>query len=59
MGTATVLIHPESSVTGKNLVEAGLREKYGELVLGIRRRGEPLMEFLDQPGADRRYAANC
>ena len=46
-GAATVLIHPESGLIGKSLVEAEFRSRYGVHILGMRRSKEPVDEFRD------------
>ncbi|TDJ21996.1 MAG: SLC13 family permease [Gammaproteobacteria bacterium] len=49
VGLATVLIHPESGITGRTVREAELRSRYGTLVLGVRHKGEVLGDFLNHP----------
>ena len=47
-GGAVILIHPESSLTGKSLRDIEFRNRYGLHVLGLRRSGEPLSDYADQ-----------
>jgi di/tricarboxylate transporter len=46
-GAAIVLIHPESGLIGKSLIEAEFRSRYGVHVLGMRRSKEPVQHFRD------------
>jgi di/tricarboxylate transporter len=46
-GGATVLIHPESGLIGKSLVDAEFRSHYNVHVLGLRRGKEPVEDFRD------------
>jgi di/tricarboxylate transporter len=46
-GGATVLIHPESNLIGKSLVEAEFRSRYNVHVLGMRRGKEPVEDYRD------------
>jgi di/tricarboxylate transporter len=45
LGSATVLIHPESRLVGKTLREIRFRSKFGMHVLGLRRAQEPVSGF--------------
>jgi di/tricarboxylate transporter len=52
-GMAVVLVHPESSLLGTSLREAGFRSSHALHVLGLRRRGEIVPGFADvalEPG---------
>lgn len=49
LGIAVVLVHPESSLTGRSLRESGFRTAHVLHVLGMRRRGEIVSDYLDQP----------
>lgn len=46
LGMAEIVILPSSRLTGRQLREASLRAKYSINVIGIRRRGEYIMENL-------------
>ena len=46
-GGAVVLIHPESRLIGKSLVEAEFRSRYNVHVLGMRREQEPVTDVRD------------
>jgi len=46
-GGAVVLIHPESRLIGKSLVEAEFRSRYNVHVLGMRREQEPVTDIRD------------
>ena len=48
-GVATVLVHPESQLIGTTLREAAFRTRYGIEILAIKRNGERLEQFLDEP----------
>lgn len=48
-GAATVMIHPESELIGKNLREICFRSRFGLHVLGMRRNGELVSEYSDVP----------
>ncbi len=49
MGMAEVTVPPESSLVGKNMVELGFRSQYGLNVVGLRRKGEAIVEdFLNE-----------
>jgi len=47
LGGASVLIHPESTLTGKSLREAEFRTHYGLHVVGLRRGQEAVADFED------------
>jgi len=47
IGGAAVLIHPESKLIGKSLIEAEFRSRYGVHVLGLRRTRKPVPNFRD------------
>ena len=47
IGGAAVLIHPESELIGKSLLEVGFRASYGLGVFGVRRDGEPVADYKD------------
>jgi di/tricarboxylate transporter len=47
IGGASVLVHPESALIGKTLIEAQVRSTYGFHVLGLRRGGEAVDDFTD------------
>ncbi len=44
---ATILIHPDSQLSGKSLRECEFRSSYGVHVLGIRRNFSPLKDYED------------
>jgi len=46
-GIAKVLIHPDSRLVGNTLRKIGLHTSYGVQVLGLRRKNETLLDFLD------------
>jgi di/tricarboxylate transporter len=48
-GAAVVLIHPESKLIGHSLRESEFRSRHGLHVMGIRRSGEVLEDFEDEP----------
>ena len=48
-GVAVVLVRPESSFVGRSVVDAGLRSRSGLHVLGLRRAGELMEEFREEP----------
>jgi di/tricarboxylate transporter len=47
IGTASVLMHPQSSMIGQTVRQSKLRGRYGVMVLGIKHRGELVERFLD------------
>jgi di/tricarboxylate transporter len=47
LGSAAVLIHPESELIGKSLQEVEFRASYGLGVFGVRRDGEPVADYKD------------
>ena len=47
MGAAEVLVHPDSSIIGSNVVETDFLNRYGLLAIGLRRRGTTISEFED------------
>ena len=49
VGLATVLIHPESGLVGSTIRNSTMRSTYGVHALGVRRKGEVIDEFLDEP----------
>lgn len=49
VGLATVLVHPESRLTGKTIVDAHFRSKYGLQVVAIRRNQVQVEDYLDEP----------
>jgi len=48
LGSAVVLVHPESSLVGISLREADLPTRYGVRVLGLRRSRELKPDFVDE-----------
>jgi len=49
LGLAVVLVHPESRLLGRALREAGFRTEHTLHVLGLRRKGARVEEFVDEP----------
>jgi di/tricarboxylate transporter len=49
LGLAVVLLHPESQLAGITLREAGFRSTHALHVLGVRRRGNIITPFVDEP----------
>jgi di/tricarboxylate transporter len=49
LGLAVVLVHPESRLVGRALRKVGFRSARTLHVLGLRRRGVALPDFVDQP----------
>jgi di/tricarboxylate transporter len=49
LGLAVVLVHPESRLVGLALREAEFRSTHALHVLGVRRRGEIVAPFVDEP----------
>jgi di/tricarboxylate transporter len=49
LGLAVVLVHPESQLVGTALREANFRSEHGLHVLGVRRRGNIITPFVDEP----------
>ena len=49
LGIAVVLVHPESQLVGLALREAGFRSAHALHVLGVRRRGDIVDRFVDEP----------
>jgi len=49
LGLAAVLVHPESRLLGQTLKEAGFRGRHALQVLAVRRKGEAVAGFEDQP----------
>jgi di/tricarboxylate transporter len=49
LGLAVVLVHPESRLLGMALREAAFRSTHTLHVLGVRRRGEIISAFIDEP----------
>jgi len=47
LGTAAVLVHPDSSMLGKTLKEIEFRSVYDLTIVGLRRNGEAVPEFRD------------
>ena len=47
LGSAAVLVHPESELIGKTLREVEFRASYGIGVFGVRRDGEPVADYED------------
>ena len=47
VGASTLLIHPESELVGKSLHENEFRSQYHLHVLGMRREGDVIEDFLD------------
>ena len=45
-GLAVVMIHPDSSLTGRSLRQASFRTGYGVHVLGAKRRGDLIVDWL-------------
>lgn len=45
LGASTALIHPDSDLIGKSLLETKFRHRFNLYVLGLRRHGEPLPDF--------------
>jgi len=50
-GVASVLVHPESSLIGKTLRESDFRTRYGLHISGLRRAGDVIEDFSDEPFA--------
>jgi di/tricarboxylate transporter len=48
-GLAVVLAHPESSLLGASLRDSEFRSRHALEVLGLRRRGEIVADFVDEP----------
>ena len=46
IGMAEIVLLPASSLVGRRLSEAGFRSKYGVNIMGIRRKGEYIMDGL-------------
>ncbi|MDX1697698.1 MAG: SLC13 family permease, partial [Thiohalobacterales bacterium] len=44
-GMAAVLIHPESSLAGRPVIENAFRSRFGVQVIGLRRGGRPVADF--------------
>jgi di/tricarboxylate transporter len=49
LGLAAVLIHPESRLEGSSLRQVGFRSDHALQALGLRRRGEVVPDFADEP----------
>ena len=49
LGMAVVLVHPESRLVGNALRESAFRSSHALHVLGIRRRGDTVPAFADEP----------
>ena len=49
LGMAIVLVHPDSRLEGQTLRQSGFRSSHALHVLGLRRRGEVLPAFADEP----------
>lgn len=45
MGAATLLIHPDSQLIGKSLRDVAFRDRFNLEVVGLRRGGEPVVDF--------------
>jgi di/tricarboxylate transporter len=48
LGLAVVLVHPESQLVGHALRETGFRSAHALHVLGVRRRGDIIANFVDE-----------
>ena len=48
VGLATVLIHPESRLVGKTLLDTHFRTRFGLQVMALRRSGQALTDFIDE-----------
>ncbi len=49
LGLAVVLVHPESRLVGRALREAGFRTAHTLHVMGLRRKGAIVGDFVDEP----------
>jgi di/tricarboxylate transporter len=49
VGFASVMIHPESALVGKTIKDSLFRTRGGVQVLAIKRRGELVQDFADEP----------
>ena len=49
IGAATIMIHPESNLSGQSVQEANLNSRYNLRVLGMRRHQEAITDFANTP----------